>query len=210
MSIRDYGQACSVARFLDQLGSRWTLLIVRDLLVEQRRFKDLLASAPAMGPNLLTSRLRELTDVGVIEKVGSAYALTDVGRDLEPVVLSMARWGLRHLALDQDGPGKTRPDLLVVAFRAAFDPNSAAGISECYEFHVDNVTFYAAIRDGSLTTGLGTAEDPALVLTASSQTFDLIGSGTLDIDTAESDGLLFVSGSRAAFGRFLAIFGGQS
>lgn len=208
MSTRTYGQACSVARFLDRLGSRWTLLIVRDLLVGPRRFKDLLANAPTMGPNLLTSRLKELVDLGIARKDGHSYSLTDAGRDLEPVIVSMSRWSLSHLQIDADAPGTTRPDLLVVAFRAAFNTAYSKGINEEYEFHVDDVTFYARVADGELETELGEAADPAFVLTASSETFDLLGGGALDIKDAISDGRIVVDGDQAAFARFAVIFSG--
>ena len=208
MTARQYGQACSVARFLDRLGSRWTLLIVRDLLVGPRRFKELLANAPTMGPNLLTSRLQELVELGIAEKDGHTYLLTEAGRDLEPVILAMSRWSLSHLEIDPDDPGKTRPDLLVVAFRAAFNPSLAEGIEDEYEFRIDDVTFFARIEQGELTTELGSAADPDFVLEASSETFDLIGGGALDIGDAEDQGRVAVTGSRAAFNRFVKMFGG--
>lgn len=208
MSTRQYGQACSVARFLDRLGSRWTLLIVRDLLVGPRRFKDLLANAPTMGPNLLTSRLKELIDLGIARKDGHTYSLTAAGRDLEPVIIGMSRWSLSHLAIDPDDPGATRPDLLVVAFRAAFNAALSEGVNETYEFRIDDVVFYARIENGELETELGAAADPAFVLKAASKTFDLIGGGALDIEEALADGRVVVTGDEAAFGRFLAMFGG--
>ncbi|MBT8078267.1 MAG: winged helix-turn-helix transcriptional regulator [Gammaproteobacteria bacterium] len=210
MSTRNYGQACSVARFLDQLGSRWTLLIVRDLLVGPRRFKDLLMSAPSMGPNLLTERLRQLQDLGILEKAGSgsagSYVLTEKGRSLEPVILAMARWGLNHLPPDPARRGTSRPDLLVVAFRAAFNPARAAGVRETYAFHVDGVKFFARIDDGKIDTSLGDAEDAAFVMTADSETFDLLGSGELNIEHAMKRNLVNVTGDKKAFARFVDIF----
>jgi DNA-binding HxlR family transcriptional regulator len=214
MSARNYGQACSVARFLDQLGSRWTLLIVRDLLVGPRRFKELLANSPSMGPNLLTGRLQELQEHGIIKKVAApgdsatTYVLTGKGLELEPVVLAMARWGMRYATVDESNPGANRPDLLVVAFRAAFVPERAKGIKETYEFRIDDTIFFAQINDAVIHTGLGTANRPAFVLTTDSQTFGEIAAGALDVVDAQERCLIDVSGDEQAFARFLDMFSG--
>lgn len=214
MSSRKYGQACSVSRFLDQLGSRWTLLIVRDLLVGPRRFRELLSNSPSMGPNLLTDRLRELQKHGIIEKVAApgesatTYVLTDKGLALEPVILAMARWGMSFATVDQSNPGVSRPDLLVVAFRAAFVPERAKGVKEAYEFRIDDTIFFAQIEDTVLHTGLGTASRPAFILTTDSSTFDQIAAGDLDIVDAQEQCLIDVSGDEQAFARFIDIFSG--
>jgi DNA-binding HxlR family transcriptional regulator len=214
MSSRKYGQACSVSRFLDELGSRWTLLIVRDLLVGPRRFRELLANSPSMGPNLLTDRLRELQEHGIIEKVAApgesatTYVLTEKGLALEPVVLAMARWGMSYATVDESNPGTSRPDLLVVAFRAAFVPERAKGVKEAYEFRIDDTIFYAQIDDTVLHTGLGTANHPAFILTTDSRTFDMIAAGSMDIVDAQERCLLDVSGDEQAFARFRDLFSG--
>src|SRR5919202_4903626 len=99
-----YRQYCAVARGLDLVGERWTLLIVRDLLTGPKRYTDLLAGLPGIGTNLLATRLRELEQHGLVARrvlpppAGSTvYELTDVGQTLEPVVLALGRWGRRLL-----------------------------------------------------------------------------------------------------------------
>jgi DNA-binding HxlR family transcriptional regulator len=89
-----------VARALDLIGERWTLLIVRDLLLGPRRYGDLLESLDGITTNLLAKRLREMLRSGVVEKrrapppaAGELYALTEEGRALEPVVMELGRWG---------------------------------------------------------------------------------------------------------------------
>ncbi len=214
MASRNYGQSCSVSRFLDQFGSRWTLLIVRDLLVGPRRFKELLANSPSMGPNLLTERLREPQEHGIVRKVAApgesatAYVLTEKGLALEPVVLAMARWGMHNVTPNESNPGASRPDLLVVALRAAFVPERAKGVKEAYEFRIDDTIFYAQIDDTVLHTGLGTANHPAFVLTTDSQTFDMIAAGSLDIVDAQERCLMDVAGDEQAFARFIDMFSG--
>ena len=102
MAKRGYHQFCGVARALDLVGERWTLLIVRDLLLGPRRYSALLAGLPGLTTNLLASRLKALSEHGLIERVQldhkvTAYALTPLGRELEPVVLSLGRFGQRWL-----------------------------------------------------------------------------------------------------------------
>lgn len=99
-SRRSYAQHCGLARALDLVGERWTLLIVRDLLLSPRRYGDLLASLEGITTNLLAKRLREMCGAGLVEKrklpmPGSSevYALTDSGIALEPAVTELARWG---------------------------------------------------------------------------------------------------------------------
>ena len=99
--MRSYGQLCAVARALDVVGDRWTLLIVRELLVlEQARFTDLQDGLPGIAPNLLTGRLQELTEQGLLYREvvpapvrGAVYRLTERGRALEGVVRELLKWG---------------------------------------------------------------------------------------------------------------------
>jgi DNA-binding HxlR family transcriptional regulator len=104
VSRRSYEQHCGLARALDVVGERWTLLIVRDLLLGPRRYGDLLSSLEGVTTNLLAKRLREMQKLGLVEKrrlpspaSADVYALTDAGRALEPAVMELARWGGRLL-----------------------------------------------------------------------------------------------------------------
>ena len=101
---RRYGQACPVAKSLEVLGERWTLLIVRDLLQRPVRFQDLQTSLKGIAPNLLSERLKLMEDHGLIERQfysqhppRAEYHLTDKGRELGVVVGALAQWGTRHL-----------------------------------------------------------------------------------------------------------------
>src|SRR5262245_63048394 len=107
---RSYRQYCAVARGLDVVGERWTLLIVRDLLVGPKRYTDLLDGLPGIGTNLLAARLRELEQGGVVRRTvlpppagSTVYELTEVGRALEPVVMALGRWGVRFLDNPREG-----------------------------------------------------------------------------------------------------------
>ncbi|PYN26316.1 MAG: transcriptional regulator [Candidatus Rokuibacteriota bacterium] len=102
-----YGQPCPVAKSLELLGERWTLLVIRDLLAGPRRFQDLLASLDGIAPNVLSERLKILEAHGIVAREfysehppRAAYALTPRGRDLGMVVGALAVWGSRHVHKD--------------------------------------------------------------------------------------------------------------
>jgi DNA-binding HxlR family transcriptional regulator len=99
--MKSLGQFCSIARTLDVLGERWSLLIVRELLCGSRRFGDIRRGIPRISRTMLSARLRELADVGVIERnaedSATSYVLTDAGMELEAVVRDLGVWGQRWL-----------------------------------------------------------------------------------------------------------------
>src|SRR5690349_3555655 len=100
--MKSYGQYCSVARALDLLGDRWTLLIVRELLLQgPSRFTELKTGLPGIATNLLSTRLKELEDADLVTRrdapppiATALYELTDSGLALEPVLQALGRWGL--------------------------------------------------------------------------------------------------------------------
>ena len=111
---KSYRQFCGLARSLDRVGDRWALLVVRELLLGDRTFRDLQAALDGISPSLLTQRLNELGAHGLIERneaprrsKGVEYRLTDAGRALEPVIIELIRWGSRWML---DGPGDDRVD----------------------------------------------------------------------------------------------------
>jgi DNA-binding HxlR family transcriptional regulator len=105
---RGYGESCPVAHALDLIGDRWALLVVRELRLGPRRFADLSAALPAIGPTTLTQRLRDLAAIGVLAREGggrsASYRLTEWGADLEPVFGALARWGIRSPVVPLSGP----------------------------------------------------------------------------------------------------------
>jgi DNA-binding HxlR family transcriptional regulator len=99
-----YDQACPVAKTLELVGDRWTLLAVRDLLPGTKRFQDLLASLPGIAPNILSARLKLMEEHGLVTRrfysdhpPRAEYALTDKGRELGTIVGALATWGSRHV-----------------------------------------------------------------------------------------------------------------
>ena len=128
---RSYGDSCGIARALDAVGERWALLVVRELLLGPKRFTDLRSGLPRIGPDMLAARLRELEDLGLVVQrrlappaARTVYELTAYGRELEPVLHALGRWGSRRpLATD---PPPLSPDAIVVAMQTMFESDPAA------------------------------------------------------------------------------------
>jgi DNA-binding HxlR family transcriptional regulator len=95
--VTSYGQFCSFARALDLLGERWTLLIVRELLCGSSRFNDIRRGIPRISRTMLSARLRDLVDSGLVTRDGTAYELTKEGQELAGVVRELGTWGQRWL-----------------------------------------------------------------------------------------------------------------
>jgi DNA-binding HxlR family transcriptional regulator len=124
MAARSYGQYCALAKSLDVVGDRWTLLVVRELLEGPQRYGDLLAGLAPIATDMLAGRLRDLEAHGLVRKrtlpkpaSASVYELTDDGRALEDVINAFARWG-RHLIETRDDGDVVRPEWLTRAVRA--------------------------------------------------------------------------------------------
>lgn len=150
---RGFGQYSGTARALERVGDRWALLIVRDLLVGPRRYGDLKAGLPRIPTNILSDRLKELQEAGVIRRVPTVrggYELTALGRALEPVVVALERWGWSVLGEPAEGDLLTH-DALAVTLRAAFRADAAAGMPPSeYVLHVGAVSVAAVVVDSTL------------------------------------------------------------
>ena len=199
---RSYGEQCGVARSLDVIGERWALLIVRELLLGPKRFNDLLAGLPGASPNVISQRLRELAGHGVIRQRDlppparvRLYELTDWGRELEPVVLHLGRWGDRAPLPDGARAGL---DSLLLAIQAAADP---ARVSGRYELRVDDSTFTVDGSSGSVRIRRGTADRPDATVTTDGGTFRAVIFGQLPIADAVRAGGLRLDGDPDATSR---------
>jgi DNA-binding HxlR family transcriptional regulator len=167
---RAYGQYCGLARAAELIGERWAILILRDLLVGPKRFTDLRRGLPRIPTNILSDRLKELEDSGVVRRrvlprpAGSiVYELTEYGADLDDAIKHLGRWGARSL-------GEPRPDeivtldSLIMALRTTFQPEAAAGVRANYELRVGPVVLHAQVDDGQLTVGEGPLPEADLVI----------------------------------------------
>jgi DNA-binding HxlR family transcriptional regulator len=154
MAARSYGQYCGITTATELVTERWALLIVRDLLVGPRRYTDLKQGLPKIPTNILSARLKELQEGGVIRRVplarcGLVYELTGYGRELEPILLSLGRWGFRSMGKPREGEAVT-PDSLTMALRVAFRADLASAPFD-FQIQVGPVELRARIGGEELT-----------------------------------------------------------
>lgn len=148
-SGRGYGQYCPIARALDVLGERWTLLIVRDMLVGSTRFNDLARGLPGLSRSVLSKRLRQLERAGIVERLGQEYVLTDAGRGLEPIVFGIGSWGAQW-TFGEPEPESLDPEVLVWWMHTRLDTTGFPGRRNVFhiEFTDDSRRFWIVIEDG--------------------------------------------------------------
>lgn len=167
MSSRTYNQNCPIARGLDVLGERWTLLILRELIGGVRRYGDLRAELPGIATNLLAERLRELEEAGLVERheipppvARTVYSLSENGwQKVLPVVRAIATFGLDLVEPTDDA---IRPlNGFLAGMLLAFD--SAAAVDDSYRAEIDGRRFEFAVRSGCLTS---CTQPPAATVTA--------------------------------------------
>jgi len=199
---RSYGQHCTVARALDVVGERWTLLLVRELSTGPKRFKDLLEGLPGIGSNLLAGRLKALEGEGIVRRstlpppAGSnVYELTRLGRGLEPVIVALSRWGARLLG----SPGEddeVRAGWAAVAMRSALGPEASGGRPSTYGFRIDGEAFHVRVGHGGeeVEARQGSAPDPNPVVVGDSETLIAVASGKRSLDEALESGALLIEG----------------
>jgi DNA-binding HxlR family transcriptional regulator len=199
-----YRQFCAVARALDIVGERWTLLIVRELLLGPQRYTDLLNGLAGVSPNVLAERLKKLEEFGIVTKrrlpppaASTVYELTALGTGLAPVVSELLVWGLNFLT-ERRGDAVARLDHVLMALRMSADPAATVGIDEAYEFHVEEHTFHVTAADGSVAVEAGPADAPAVTITTDFETMARIGGGRTTPEQALAEGRLSVEGDPGA------------
>ena len=186
------------------MGERWTLLVIRELLLGPQRFSDLESSLAGIGPNTLAARLRQMESDGLIEKrrlpppaATTVYALTDQGAALEPTIIELGRWGRRRLPATI-GHEVFRPGWLLIALKVSFDPAHARDIDCVYELTVSDEPFTIRIHGGSIDVSRGAAVDPDVTIGTDQDTLVALANGTLSPSAAIKQGKLRVAGDKAA------------
>lgn len=172
MPARTYGQYCGFARALEVVGERWALMVIRDLLVGPKRFGELQRGLPGIPSNILTARLKELEEAGIVERRlqdrSVVYALTNEGRELEESVITLGRWGAKRLGDPREDEVVT-DDSIASALLTTFRPDGAGRRSVTFELHVGDIVVNARVRNGSVAVGRGPAEKPDAVISAGPQ-----------------------------------------
>jgi DNA-binding HxlR family transcriptional regulator len=204
---------CTVARALDVLGERWTLLVVRELLLGPKRFKDLLSALPAMGSNRLSDRLSKLQGAGVVARSTlpppagvQVYELTASGELLRPAIYCLGAWGRQLPAGDDLDPTGIRAELIALGLAGVGAHGLTAGLNETYEFRVDAEHFHVAVADGTASTRSGPAPGGAgLSVVCDLQSFLALAAGRMTTEDALDSGAVRIDGERALLGRAFAL-----
>ncbi|HTE61208.1 MAG TPA: helix-turn-helix domain-containing protein [Solirubrobacteraceae bacterium] len=206
---RTYGDVCGIARALDLVGERWSLMIVRELLLGPKRFTDLRAGLPGVGPDVLSQRMRDLAAEGLVDKrklpppIGAqVYELTELGRRLEPVVMALGEFG-SHLPVPT-GPGlRMSFDAHILSLRTLFAADRADGFTARVELRLDGGPVYRAlVDDGELVLEQGGADVPDVIITGDPGELLGVAHGRLPL----ADTALQIDGDHALGERFLTLF----
>ena len=194
--MRTYGQYCSIARALDVVGDRWTLLIVRELLLQGPcRFTDLKNGLPGIAANLLSGRLKELEEAGLMLRrdapppVATAlFELTAGGRALEPVLKEIARWGLAQM-IDERADDTFRAEWLAYVPAWFTTDTEPAGPPAVIQLIASGQHAVIELGDGSIRSRPGRADNPDLVAEGSARAILGLLTGVIDRATATGLGL---------------------
>jgi DNA-binding HxlR family transcriptional regulator len=208
---RTYGDRCGVARALDIVGERWALLVVRELLLGPKRFTDLRAGLPHVGPDILAQRLRELEQSGIVRRgtlpppAGSRiYELTERGHELEPIVVALGRFG--SVAPFPPGQAQIGVDAVVIALKSLFAAGAADGLSASYELRLGEQSFRIDVADGRIEAVRGSAEAPEATIETDPGTLASILWHGRKLEEARRSGDIAIAGDRKAVTRFVGLF----
>lgn len=212
MKEHRYQQYCGLARALDVVGDRWTLLIVRELWPGPRRFTDLIDGLPGISRKLLTERLRALENEGVLARnelpppaARHVYELTPEGRDLAAAIGPLVAWGAKRI--QEPLPGDTfRSRWSAIAMSMLGDREATRGVRETYQYLVGTHAFHFVIDDGTIEVRDGRADAPSVVVTTDEKTWTAIAMGETTPRAALAEGVLTVEGDWEAAKRAGKIF----
>jgi DNA-binding HxlR family transcriptional regulator len=210
-TMRTYGDGCGIAHALDLVGERWALLVVRELLLGPKRFTDLRDGLPKTSPNVLAQRLRELEHAGIVQRrklpppAGSSiYELTDWGRELKPIVLSLGTWALRSRSFPADAPVVT--DSVILALGTFFDADAAGDLTARYELRLGENAFNVRVADRAIEVDRGAADNPHAIIETDAATLSAVIWERRELADAVSAGDITIEGDERAVTRFLELF----
>jgi DNA-binding HxlR family transcriptional regulator len=208
---RSYREYCAIARSLDLLGQRWTLLIVRDLFLGPQRYTDLHEGLPGIATDILTARLRTLEAEGLVRRrelprpaPATVYELTESGRRLGPLIRALGEVGLTLLGRPAPGePINAGP--VVMSLNLTFRAEEHPELSETYGLEVDGRAFTVAVDRGSVRTERGAPASAVATFRTGARTLVALLRGETTPAAALADGV--VEGDAATLERFVAAFG---
>lgn len=206
--MRSYDEYCAIAKSLDLIGDRWTLLIVRELSLRAPcRYTDLRNGLPGIATNLLASRLRDLERAGVVMRedapppiATTVFRLTPRGADLQPLLDGLIRWGL-PLMFEQQPHDAIRSHWMLRALELTLCDRDPAGPPVTIELDTGDQPIVIDARDGTLSTRIGPAEHPTVTVTGPMKPALALILGFVSSDTAAGEGLV-IKGETDTLQRF--------
>ena len=195
--MRTYGQYCSLAKALDLLGERWTLLIVRELLLRDTcRYTDLREGLPGIATNLLADRLRDLEEAGVVEREAApppiattVFRLTERGRELRPAIHALGQWGGPLLPADIDDDHVFLDHWLAFPLELGLGDRARDWPPTTIEVRSGGRVLTAEVADGAVHSRAGAAEDPDIVVSGPMRLALAALLGRVPLETARASGL---------------------
>ncbi len=203
---KSYKQNCSLAHALDVIGDRWTLLIIRELMIGTRRYGELADNLSGIGTNLLASRLKEMENNGLISKAPQGYSLTESGKRIEPIIMELIRFGL-GLGIKPQKDYLTRPEWDGVALRALYRPEIGSTLDGRHVLDLDNQPFLIDIQGHKLSISAEDFQQPLVRVKLKTATARRLSSGKLSFSDGVSKGLLKVDGNQQKANQLLQAFG---
>lgn len=206
-----HGHYCPIARTLDLVGDRWSLLIMRELLFGDQRFSDLRGNLPGISPTLLTERLQVLTAHGLVTThelpppaARTVYAATPQAREVVPILQAMARFGMGMLPPPRTST-KVRPETAAYgAVTPWYDGEAALGLDEVYRLVVDGQDFTLTSLRGGRRAAAG--REPDLVLSAPAHVILAARRGETTLADAIAAGAATATGTKRALKNFQRVF----
>lgn len=194
--MRSYSQYCSVAKALDVVGDRWTLLIIRELILQgPSRYTDLRGALPGIATNMLAERLRELEAAGLVRRVAAEppvattlFQLTEAGAELEPVLNTLGAWGVRYMAQPAEDD-EFRSHWFAFPASLFLHDREPDGPPIAIELRTTGRPAVIEVAGGAVSTRLGTTPSPDLVLSGSPQLILGLLSAHLTPEAARDAGL---------------------
>lgn len=195
---KSYAQYCPISHALDILGERWSLLILRDMLVGATKFNQLSRGLPGLSRTLLSKRLRDFENAGLVRREGVEYLLTESGRDLRTLVFALGDWGATW-AFDAPAAHETDAELLVWWMHSRIDTSLLPDrrVVLYVDFSDDDRDFWLLVEEGSVSVCLVDPLFPVdVTLHSDRKTLYEIWLGRRPIRSAIRSGELSFSGDR--------------
>jgi len=206
---RGYGQECPIARTLEMLGEKWTLLVVRELFQGTNRFKDLVERLHGIPRNLLAQRLAQLETEGLVVRRSYRevpprveYHLTEKGWSLQPVLRALADWGRRWNVCGSEHHEDDSLNERLLNLPFEYDIDSARGARETVEICAGGRAWFVTFENGGCLVGRSAEEAPSARLIGSEPAWLDVLTGHVTLDEAERSGAIVAEGNRASIDRF--------